>query len=295
MGKARNWSSDECRAVAIAWINASNDPVKGSDQKSSVFVAAVMTNLHRLAPVGHHEGRYDERGSEAVHSFWRDTLFRDVSKFNKALRIVIASNPTGCTEQEKINMAVAIHLKKTKRMDYHYKSFNPNQWRFYQAWEELRRIPKFAPPSWTGSIMAHADEEMGDDQPPESENDTQGHGDNTTDHEKENAPSLASASIKTASRRGGGPGQKAAKAAAQKHHRDEAKLRELKKLNKLSKSRLQLQTRSARILELRATLQAFDGIDQEKCNEARGALLDLMRHPLSSIDINTSSSDDNDE
>ena len=43
------------------------------------------------------------------------------------MRVVSISIPTGVTEKEKINMAVAIHCKETKKMEYKVKSYDPNE------------------------------------------------------------------------------------------------------------------------------------------------------------------------
>ena len=64
-------------------------------------------------------------------------------KFNKALNIIERSEPTGTTEEQNHNMAVAIHLGKAKTMDYHFKNFDHMKWRFYPAWTRLRCIEKF--------------------------------------------------------------------------------------------------------------------------------------------------------
>ena len=34
-------------------------------------------------------------------------------------------------------MAVAIHCKKTNKMEYKYKSNDPNEWKFYQSYLHL--------------------------------------------------------------------------------------------------------------------------------------------------------------
>jgi hypothetical protein len=56
---------------------------------------------------------------------------------------VNSSQPTGVDDQQKINMAVAIHMKKTAKMDYAYKDFEPKQWRHHTAWLNVKDTPKF--------------------------------------------------------------------------------------------------------------------------------------------------------
>ena len=45
--------------------------------------------------------------------------------------VVSISNPAVVTDEENINMAVAIHCKETNKMEYKYKSYDPNGWKFY--------------------------------------------------------------------------------------------------------------------------------------------------------------------
>ncbi|KAG7354613.1 hypothetical protein IV203_003969 [Nitzschia inconspicua] len=80
-----------------------------------------------------------------IENHFRDKIQRDCKKFNTALRKVLFSNPTGCSEQEKINMAVAIHLGKSDSMSYRHKGFKPNDWPFYQAWLVVKSHRAFLP------------------------------------------------------------------------------------------------------------------------------------------------------
>ena len=41
-------------------------------------------------------------------------------------------------------MAVAVHLGKTRTMNYDYKSFDPNSWKSYKGWLVLKHLPKFS-------------------------------------------------------------------------------------------------------------------------------------------------------
>jgi hypothetical protein len=79
----------------------------------------------------------------AAWTYLKYNVFKDVQKFNKALRNVYSSEPLGVTEEQKINMAVAIHVKKTKHMNYEYKDYDSKQWRSYLAWLQLKDLPKF--------------------------------------------------------------------------------------------------------------------------------------------------------
>lgn len=60
-------------------------------------------------------------------------MFPEEQKYEKAMRIVLVSNPTGVTEKEKENMAVAIHCKEAKNMDDRYKSYDALNGNFTRA------------------------------------------------------------------------------------------------------------------------------------------------------------------
>ena len=60
------------------------------------------------------------------------------------MRVVSISNHTGATEREKLNMAIVIHYKDTKKMEYKHKSENSNSWKYYQPYLYFQTLPKFA-------------------------------------------------------------------------------------------------------------------------------------------------------
>lgn len=140
--KNKHYTAQEVNAIAKAYVSATSNSIKGADQTIDDFTAAIIEKLEQIAPSNCEDGTYHKRG-DSVYPYFRDTVCKDVSSFNIALRMVYCSEPTGVTEQEKINMAVAIHLKKTSKMDYAFKNFVATNWRFYGAWQELKKLPKF--------------------------------------------------------------------------------------------------------------------------------------------------------
>ncbi len=128
MGKAPKWKAQEHAALAQSWIDASEDHgdpvlrVKGTDQRQEAFWKTVVGNFQVAAPVVAN-GSYHERGVNPIKIQWRDVVARECKAFNRSLLKVFSSNPTGCTEQEEINMAVAIHCKKIDCMSYRHKNF----------------------------------------------------------------------------------------------------------------------------------------------------------------------------
>ena len=82
--------------------------VRGANQDMASFWKAALENFHASAPVGNLcSGTYFNRADTVITNHWRDTVARSVKKFNAALRLVLVSQPTGCSQQQKINIDVA--------------------------------------------------------------------------------------------------------------------------------------------------------------------------------------------
>jgi hypothetical protein len=150
MPKAPVWSSEECGHLAQAWIDTSEEmgspKLKGADQKKESFWIAVVECFEVLAPVDRPKNTYHDRTFSGIQGQWKDHIQRQAKNFNKALAKVNASNPTGCDEQQIINMAVAIHLGKIDTMSYRMKEFEASDWKFYESWKVLKSHPAFLPP-----------------------------------------------------------------------------------------------------------------------------------------------------
>lgn len=144
MPRAKKWKSDELKLLAAAWIRATNDAERGADQRLGTFQETMLEKLKELSPAECPDGYYWKRGAVACQEYFRDKVSPDVQSFNKALKQVYDSEPTGCGQNEVIAMAVAIHMKKANKMDYHFKLFAVESWRNFGAWELLKCIPKFA-------------------------------------------------------------------------------------------------------------------------------------------------------
>ena len=170
MGRGRSWTPAECLHLAEAWLDVSQDvgerEVKGTWQDSSQFWSKVMAVFSSKCPVDNPDGVYGDRALSAVKGQWKEKIARGCRNFNKALLVVLNSRPTGCNEQNKINMAVAIQLGKTSRMDYIFKDFQANDWPYYSCWMHLKGNRAFLPPSPpTAENMVHLDEEEEDEVP----------------------------------------------------------------------------------------------------------------------------------
>jgi hypothetical protein len=145
MPRAVNWRPEEKAALAKAYVRATHNGEKGTDQTGQEFAMDILSYFEKLAPdTARAQGSYHFRGCGPVYNHWRDHIAKDVQAFNKAKRMVRLSNPTGVTTEEKHAMAVAIHLKKVAKMDYGSRNFDVSTWPNYLAYQVLMDVPKFS-------------------------------------------------------------------------------------------------------------------------------------------------------
>ena len=145
MPRAVNWRPEEKAALAKAYVRATHNVEKGTDQTGQEFAMDILSYFEKLAPdTARAQGSYHFRGCGPVYNHWRDHIAKDVQAFNKAKRMVRLSNPTGVTTEEKHAMAVAIHLKKVAKMDYGSRNFDVSTWPNYLAYQVLMDVPKFS-------------------------------------------------------------------------------------------------------------------------------------------------------
>lgn len=257
MGRGKVWSAVECKHLAEAWLEVSEDQneteVKGVSQDADQFWGRVY---NKFVLKGHQEGCYGERGDSAVRNFWSDNIARDCKKFNKSLVKVYASRPTGVTLEEKVNIAVALHLKKADTASSRHRSFAAGDWKFYQAWLVLKEHRAFIPPTpqqVEESVELEDDDDAEDMEQEESSptsTDLSSSGSET--RRLFNTPGSAvavSAAAKRSNDRGPGPGAKKTKKLA-----EEEEYR--KKKTKLQESMVELAAKRAADFSLYVTNNA---------------------------------------
>lgn len=151
MGKGKQWTTKECKHLAEAWIEVSEDQdqteVKGANQNADAFWRRVFARFVAKAPPDHLSGTYSGRGENAVRNYWTDNIARDCKKFNKSLMKVYQSRPTGVTLEEKTNIAVALFLGKADTASSRHKGYPTGDWKFFEAWLVLKNHRAFIPPT----------------------------------------------------------------------------------------------------------------------------------------------------
>jgi len=144
MGRGKAWCSLERERVVLSYIRASCDPIVGRNQRSETFSKKMHEEFVKVSPTAKYPGTFNERSVRSVYSCFKNSVSGDVAAFNKSLRMIHASKCTGCTEDDKINMAVAIHCKATTIRDYNMKTFRSEEkWPNFRAWKVLQVLEKY--------------------------------------------------------------------------------------------------------------------------------------------------------
>jgi len=151
MGRGKDWKPDEMVVLAKAWIAVSNDPIVGIGQKGAVFWGKVKAKFDELSPAEHEAGLFKDRTLSSTKSFWNDQLHPEANKFQDRLTRVLAAKLTGnLTEQQKINIAVALHVGQIDKPSYDYRDFNSSaNWKPFNAWNDIMRHQ----PKWSSKTL----------------------------------------------------------------------------------------------------------------------------------------------
>jgi hypothetical protein len=83
MPKGRSFTADERRVAAKAWVKATENHIKGADQRVEQFIESIFRYVKVYEPKDPELGRYSYRGSSNTFSFLRDKVFPDVHKFGQ--------------------------------------------------------------------------------------------------------------------------------------------------------------------------------------------------------------------
>jgi hypothetical protein len=168
----------------------------------------------------------------------RDTILKEVQKFNGTLNAVMNMGLSGLGHNEKVSIAVAIFLKKlTKETQegngesshYQFRDFDCSKWRLYKAWLVLKDTEKVAPPKPT---KKHPPEEISSSE--DDCNDNEGF---ITDS---SGPRVASGILNSTTKGKRYKGQDAAKKSEAKAEANERKIAALDNIASTEKSKLKV-------------------------------------------------------
>ena len=123
MPKGKKYTEPEIVLVAKAHCWATNDGIKGVEQKGDSFMQRVVEYLKRHAPDNVIEGTYHTRDVASIQRHV-SKMKADVAKFMAKLCQVLLVDWSGLSYDQKVNIAVALYLGKAKAPHYDYKNFD---------------------------------------------------------------------------------------------------------------------------------------------------------------------------
>ncbi|KAG7367739.1 hypothetical protein IV203_030410 [Nitzschia inconspicua] len=117
MPHGKKWTADECTVAAKAYVAATQDEINGADQTAADFSKRLNSFMKSFSPpacagTGTYWDRDPDGRRGVIWQFLRDTVTKECQKFNVSLNRVRNANLSGLTEEEKVNVAVASHLRK---------------------------------------------------------------------------------------------------------------------------------------------------------------------------------------
>ncbi len=241
MPKSSKWRQQENADLAQAFIEVSEDEgsttVVGTGQDGLVFWARVFERFKAKAPDDAASGSYGGRNVKTASNHFRDDIARECKKFNKCLLKIHRSKPTGCNDQNKINMAVAIIQGKIDCMSHRFKDHQAMDWKFYEAWLILKSHPAFLPPTQEQIAAAEEVEE-------EVEEESTGNNSPTPDGEAiidSASSSIAISSTRAVKSRGGAGGRDATKKKSMEEDLKKRKVETLEQMLDLQKKKAKAQ------------------------------------------------------
>jgi hypothetical protein len=144
----KHWTNSEVNAAAAAYLDATNNAVRGTDQPHDDFKMDLLDRWLKLGPPNPAPDLWGNRldnslaGAAKLHCYIRDNIVKLLQKFNSSLRIIELSQPSGTSPEQNLNMAYAIYMKKTKTMDYSFKDFEIVGWKLHCPYTLLKDMPK---------------------------------------------------------------------------------------------------------------------------------------------------------
>jgi No apical meristem-associated C-terminal domain len=133
MGGGKDYSVAENLAICKAWVQASEDPIAGKDQKGTTFFAKVFVfyneNMNAV------DGEADnQRTGCAIKNRWCK-INHDVNVFNGFYATVTSIEHSGWEEEDYINA--------TKAM-YSSRALDNKPFLFIECWKYLTKFPKWS-------------------------------------------------------------------------------------------------------------------------------------------------------
>ncbi|KAF0731038.1 hypothetical protein Ae201684P_011861 [Aphanomyces euteiches] len=126
MAQGKKWSEDDDKALVAAWIRASENNIRGADQKTIEFWDAVYAHFQAQ--------NRPARSRKAIRNRW-STIRHDVSKFVGVFSQAERNARSGSSPDDVVATAIAV-----------YKERHGSDFELMHCWQALRACPKFSTP-----------------------------------------------------------------------------------------------------------------------------------------------------
>jgi hypothetical protein len=150
MGHGLAWDAVERQVAAKAFLAASQNCVRGADQKTAQFISSIHRYVIEFTPKNSDPRRFFARTPHSIFKYIKSEILPDVQKFSCSItKVNITLNTGNPTEVDVHCMAIAHHLKWTYGADTRFMTTGPmafdpkTKWDNYLAYLELRKSPKF--------------------------------------------------------------------------------------------------------------------------------------------------------
>jgi len=152
--KRRHWSHEEEVRLASAWLNNSNDPIRGNDKKGDTFWKDITSEFNKNAAAGR------ERDTNQLKIHW-SRLKTVIADFNGCYTKVTRVNKSGASDDQLMDEALALYTERYK------KPFTLFHW-----WRTLKNQPKWCAyvaqmekEKNQSQIPIHVDDDLGTKRP----------------------------------------------------------------------------------------------------------------------------------
>ena len=90
----KQWTLEEIALACKAYLGTTMNPIRGTSQDFNALNVTLIEKFEAISPSNCEDGTHYKRGTR-TYPYLRDNVFPKIQKFNKALRTVYCSNPTG--------------------------------------------------------------------------------------------------------------------------------------------------------------------------------------------------------
>jgi hypothetical protein len=133
MGGGKDYSLAENVAICKAWVQASEDPIAGKDQKGTTFFAKVLVFYNENMKVVD-GATAKERTACAIKNRW-GKINHDVNMFNGFYATVTSIEHSGWEEEDYIHATMVM---------YSSRAIDNKPFLFVECWKYLKQFPKWA-------------------------------------------------------------------------------------------------------------------------------------------------------